>query len=105
MVGARPALSFAPDDDKAPAWRCVRRRCGRRMDDLFDCVVFYDQEHLSIEIDLERISQPNPRARSVRVLKRMPSLRPDNPVAGKLLPALEGHDRIPGFLAEDTIDA
>lgn len=105
VVGARPALSFAPDDDKAAAWGCVRWRCGRRMDYLFDCVVFDDQEHLSVEIDLERIPEPNPRARSVRVSKRVQSLRPDNPVARKLFPALEGDDRMPRFFAEHTVDA
>jgi hypothetical protein len=75
------------------------------MDYLFDCVVFDDQEPLSVEIDLERIPEPNPRAWSVRVSKRVQSLRPDNPVARKLFPALEGDDRMPRFFAEHTVDA
>jgi hypothetical protein len=66
--------------------------------------VFDDKQYLACEIDLERASEPTPGLRPSCVPERPASPRPDDAVAGYLLPTLKGNHGMPRLVAEDAVD-
>ena len=66
--------------------------------------LFDNKQHLACQIDLERASEPTPGLRLSRVPERPACPRPDDAVAGYLLPALKGDHGMPRLVAEDAVD-
>ena len=61
-------------------------------------------KYLACQIDLERESEPTPGLRPSCVPERPAGPRPDDAVAGYLLPALQGNHGMPRLVAEDAVD-
>jgi hypothetical protein len=66
--------------------------------------LFDDKQHLARQVDLERAAEPTPGLRPSCVPERPVRPRPDDAVAGYLLPALQGDHGMPRLVAEDAVD-